>query len=84
MCCYRNRKLKSYKDTSSSSASSGDATDEERFQRRKRKRMNLERSKLLPVNFRKQDVNRAVFRDRQKTGASLADVSPMEIDLDVR
>ncbi len=46
--------------------------------------MNIERSKLMPVNFGKQDASRAIFRDRQKSGASLADVSPMEIDLNVR
>ncbi len=73
--------MKSYKD--SSSPSSND-TDEEHFQRRKTKRMNIERSKLLPVNLNKTDVAKAIFRDRQKIGASLADVSPMELDLAVK
>ena len=45
--------------------------------------MNIERSKLLPMNFAKEDVLKSIFRDRQKVGASLADVSPMEMDMGV-
>lgn len=71
-----------YRDTSSSS-SEDDKTDEEKFQKRKTKRMNIERAKLLPLNMGKDDVSKAIFRDRQKVGASLADVSPMEMDMGV-
>ena len=42
--------------------------------------MNIERGKLMPANLSKADVAKAVFRDRQKVGSSLADVTPMEID----
>ncbi|TRY67823.1 hypothetical protein TCAL_11123 [Tigriopus californicus] len=71
-----------YRDTSSSS-SEDDKTDDEKFQKRKTKRMNIERAKLLPLNLGKDDVSKAIFRDRQKVGASLADVSPMEMDMGV-
>jgi len=45
--------------------------------------MNVERSKLLPLNIGKSDANKAIFKERQKVGASLADVSPMEMDVNV-
>lgn len=80
---YRKKINYSYKDSSSSS-SSDDVSDEERFQKRKTKRMMLERSKLMPANLMKNDVTKAIFRDRQKVGASLADVSPMEMDFNVK
>ncbi len=35
------------------------------------------------MNFGKEDVGRSIFKDRQKSGASMADVAPMEIDLNV-
>ena len=43
--------------------------------------MNIERSKLLPMNMDKKDMAKAIFRERQKVGSSLADVLPMELDL---
>lgn len=73
--------MKHYKEGSSSSSSaSSSSSDEEHFQKRKVKRMNIERGKLMPANLSKADVAKAVFRDRQKVGSSLADVTPMEID----
>ena len=57
--------------------------DEASFQKRKTKRMNIERSKLMPLNLGKTDVAKAIFRERCKAGASMADISPMEIDLKV-
>ena len=71
-------------DSSSSLSSSSDSdSDEQQFQRRKAKRMNIERSKMIPLNLNKEDVSKAIFRDRQKVGSSLADVSPMEMDMGV-
>jgi ATP-dependent 26S proteasome regulatory subunit len=78
------RKIKQRSGKDSSSSSSGENSDEERFQKRKSKRMLIERSKMLPLNLAKDDVMKAVFRDRQKVGSSLADVSPMEMDLNVK
>lgn len=45
--------------------------------------MNIERSKLRPVNMKKADVNKAIYRERQSVGASMADVQPMEMDMGV-
>ena len=82
------KKKISYKDRSSSSSSSSDEDldqkDEQRFQKRKTKRMALERAKMMPINFQKGDIARSIFRDRQKVGTSLADVCPMEMDMNVK
>ena len=67
----------------SSSPSSSASSDEEAFDRRKSKRMLIEREKLRPLNMNKKDVTKAIFREREKVGASLADVQPMEMDMGV-
>ena len=72
------------RDTSSSSSEDEiEKRDEASFQKRKTKRMNIERSKLMPLNLGKSDVSKAIFRERAKIGASLADISPMDIDMNV-
>ena len=72
------------RDTSSSSSEDEiEKRDEASFQKRKTKRMNIERSKLMPLNFGKADATMAIFKERAKAGASLADISPMEIDMNV-
>lgn len=45
--------------------------------------MMVERSKLRPVNMSKHDATKAIFRDRQSVGASMADIQPMEMDMGV-
>ena len=80
---FRRKGRRSYREKDTSSSSSSESPDEARFAKRKEKRMNIERSKLLPVNMSKNDAAKAIYRDRQKVGASLADVSPMEINMDV-
>ena len=80
---FRRKGRRSYREKDTSSSSSSESPDEARFAKRKEKRMNIERSKLLPVNMSKNDAAKAIYRDRQKVGASLADVSPMEINRDV-
>ena len=71
MCenCYflfhRRKKVQSYKDRSSSS-SSAPSSDEEAFLRRKTKRMNIERSKLMPVNIDKREMGKSIVKDRLK------------------
>jgi len=67
----------------SSSPSDSFSSDEEAFDKRKSKRMLLEREKLRPMNMDKKDVTKAIFKDRAKAGASLADVQPMEMDMGV-
>ncbi|KAK7100039.1 hypothetical protein V1264_023048 [Littorina saxatilis] len=72
--------------TSSDPSDSGTETsDEQRFSRRKAKSMNKARSRICPLNFTPDMVSSsAVLKDRVRTGASLADVDPMEIDKSVR
>ena len=41
--------------------------------------MMVERGKLRPVNLSKQDATKAIFKERQKVGASMADIQPMEM-----
>ncbi len=45
--------------------------------------MAIERSKLMPLNLGKDDVRKSIFKERQKVGASLADVSPMDLDMNI-
>ena len=77
------RKKSSHRQRDTSSSSSSDSIDEQRFAKRKNKRMMVERSKLRPVNMTKSDANKAIFRDRQHMGASMADIQPMEMDMGV-
>ena len=51
MCPFR--RVKHYKEGSSSSSSASSSSDEEHFQKRKVKRMNIERGKLMPANLSK-------------------------------
>ena len=77
------RKKSSHRQRDTSSSSSSDSIDEQRFAKRKNKRMMVERSKLRPVNMTKSDANKAIFRDRQHMGASMADIQPMDMDMGV-
>ncbi|QQP39744.1 ATPase family_ AAA domain containing 2B (Silurana), partial [Caligus rogercresseyi] len=54
-------------DNSSSSSSS-------RFEKRKAKRMIIEKSKMMPLNLKKKDLEMAFIKDRQK---------PMDLDLSI-
>jgi SpoVK/Ycf46/Vps4 family AAA+-type ATPase len=72
--------------SSSSTSSSGEDSDEKHFQRRKSRSMNKARQRCLPMNITNTDMNLASFgtaRDRQRVGASLADVDPMNVDKSV-
>ena len=77
------KKIISYRSRDTSSSSSNESVDEQRFAKRKNKRMMVERSKLRPVNLSKQDATKAVFRERKSVGASMADIQPMEMDMGV-
>ena len=61
----------------------GSDSDEARFRRRKSRSMKKARLQCLPMNFDPQDSAQPVIRDRQRIGASLADVDPMAINRDV-
>ena len=39
----------------------------------------VERGKLRPVNLSKHDATKAIFKERQSVGASMADIQPMEM-----
>ena len=67
----------------SSSPTDSDSSDEEAFEKRKSKRMRIEMERMRPMNMSKNDVNKAVFRDRTKAGSSMADIQPMEMDMGV-
>ena len=41
--------------------------------------MMVERGKLRPVNLSKHDATKAIFKERQSVGASMADIQPMEM-----
>ena len=77
------RRVRTTTGDSSSPTSSGGSSDEEAFDKRKNKRMMLEREKLRPLNMNKKDVTKSIFKDRAKVGSSLADVQPMEMDMGV-
>ncbi len=79
----KKRKPSSYRSRDTSSSSSSESVDEQRFAKRKNKRMMIERSKLRPVNMSKHDATKAIFKERQAVGASMADVQPMEMDMGV-
>ena len=75
----KKRKSTSYRQRDTSSSSSSESADEQRFAKRKNKRMMVERSKLRPVNLSKRDATKAIFKERQSVGASMADIQPMEM-----
>ncbi|XP_040580500.1 ATPase family AAA domain-containing protein 2 [Lepeophtheirus salmonis] len=67
----------------SDSSTSSPSADESKFEKRKAKRMMIEKSKMMPLNMKKKDLEMALFKDRKKVGSSMADVSPMDLDLSV-
>ena len=72
--------------SSGSTSSSGNDSDEQRFKRRKNRSMARGRRRCLPMNITTEDIASSAFataRDRQKIGASLADIDPMNIDRSV-
>lgn len=80
----KRRKPTSYRSRDTSSSSSSErSVDEQRFVKRKNKRMMIERAKLRPVNMSKVDATKAIFKERQSVGASMADIQPMEMDMGV-
>lgn len=61
--------------------SASSSSDEEHFQKKKHREMEKSRSTMLPMNLDENEVNhRHGFRDRERIGASLADVDPMAFD----
>ncbi|XP_064486868.1 ATPase family AAA domain-containing protein 2-like [Ornithodoros turicata] len=66
-----------------SSSTSSSSDDDRRFERRKARSMARARNRCLPMNFQEEDLLKGVLRDRAKSGTSLADVDPMQIDKDV-
>ncbi|CBY40264.1 unnamed protein product [Oikopleura dioica] len=75
------RNKKSNRKNQKSGDSSSSSSDEEHFQKKKRREMERSRNTMLPMNLNmKQTNNRAGFRDRERIGASLADVDPMDFD----
>ena len=77
---FERNKKKSRKNIKSGESSSS-SSDEEHFQKKKRREMDKSRNSMLPMNLNmKQTNHRAGFRDRERIGASLADVDPMDFD----
>ena len=77
----RDSRSRRRKQMSTASSSSSSSSDEEHFQKKKHRQMEKSRSTMLPMNLSEDQVNkRAGFRDRERIGASLADVDPMEFD----
>ena len=58
----RDKKRVSYRERDTSSSSSSDDPDDARFEKRKAKRMAVERSKLMPLNFGKDDMRKSIFK----------------------
>lgn len=54
--------------------------DEVKFEKRKKKSMNQARARCLPMNLTIEDIQKGVYRERQKAGASMADIDPMSLD----
>ncbi|CAG5079711.1 Oidioi.mRNA.OKI2018_I69.PAR.g9333.t1.cds [Oikopleura dioica] len=74
---FRKKKDRKAHESDDSSSSS----DEEHFQKKKRREMERSRNTMLPMNLNMKDANhRHGFRDRERIGASLADVDPMDFD----
>jgi len=70
--------------STASSSSSSSSSDEEHFQKKKNRQMEKSRLSMLPMNLSEDQVNRrSGFRDRERIGASLADVDPMEFDKNI-
>lgn len=79
---FRRKRRAFHGSSSTSSSASGSSSDEEHFQRRKAKSMARARNQLLPMNLADKDIV-GTMKDRQRIGASLADVDPMTIDKSV-
>ena len=56
------KKRVSYRERDTSSSSSSDDPDDARFEKRKAKRMAVERSKLMPLNLGKDDMRKSIFK----------------------
>ncbi|XP_074841724.1 ATPase family AAA domain-containing protein 2 [Carettochelys insculpta] len=82
-CCKRINRRKHAIHNSDSTSSSSSSEDEQHFERRRKCSRNRTLSRCLPLNFRKDEL-KGIHKDRMKTGASLADVDPMQIDYSVR
>ncbi|XP_061676443.1 ATPase family AAA domain-containing protein 2-like isoform X2 [Syngnathoides biaculeatus] len=84
---YNRRRTSRRRHALHSSDSTSTSSEDETFQRRKRKSKSKSRSRsvtrCLPMNIVKDDLL-GIHKDRMKTGASLADVDPMNIDKTVR
>jgi SpoVK/Ycf46/Vps4 family AAA+-type ATPase len=80
---YGSKSYRHRRPTHNGSSSDSSSSDEEHFQRKKREKMDKNRNLCLPLNFKKSDILKGTLRDRQKAGASLADIEPMAIDPNV-
>ncbi|XP_061529884.1 ATPase family AAA domain-containing protein 2-like isoform X2 [Phycodurus eques] len=84
---YNRRRTNRRRHALHSSDSTSTSSEDETFQRRRRKSKSKSRSRsvtrCLPMNIVKDDLL-GIHKDRIKTGASLADVDPMNIDKTVR
>lgn len=70
--------------SSSTSSSDSETSDEKSFKRRKAKSMAKARNRMMPMNMTADTLaSSTVLKDRVKSGVSLADVEPMNIDKSV-
>ncbi|KAK3753237.1 hypothetical protein RRG08_024509 [Elysia crispata] len=70
--------------SSSTSSSESESSDEKSFKRRKEKSMAKARNRMMPMNMTADALaSSSVLKDRVKSGVSLADVEPMNIDKSV-
>ncbi|GFS05733.1 ATPase family AAA domain-containing protein 2B, partial [Elysia marginata] len=70
--------------SSSTSSSESESSDEKSFKRRKAKSMAKARNRMMPMNMTADALtSSSVLKDRVKSGVSLADVEPMNIDKSV-
>ncbi|RUS81519.1 hypothetical protein EGW08_010726 [Elysia chlorotica] len=70
--------------SSSTSSSESESSDEKNFKRRKEKSMAKARNRMMPMNMTADVLaSSSVLKDRVKSGVSLADVEPMNIDKNV-
>ncbi|GFN79136.1 ATPase family aaa domain-containing protein 2b [Plakobranchus ocellatus] len=70
--------------SSSTSSSESESSDEKSFKRRKAKSLAKARNSMMPMNMAPDALASAsVIKDRVKSGVSLADVEPMNIDKSV-
>ncbi|XP_059971683.1 ATPase family AAA domain-containing protein 2 [Mesoplodon densirostris] len=67
----------------SSDSTSSSPSEDEHFERRRKRSRNRAINRCLPLNFRKDEL-KGIYKDRMKIGGSLADVDPMQLDSSVR